>query len=155
MQPHIPFLKVVVDRREEAKYRRRAIRAYPNEYLEATWGFIRGTTIYICIFMPMEHVGTPDYICFEDDDLDQHGDEAKEEKLELIGTIHSHTTEDLSGEPSLLDIYSSTAAIETVIGICAIQKQESGRLRTIMRYWPRLREFDIERRQLRRPATRR
>jgi hypothetical protein len=92
----------------------------------------------------MEHTGTPDYIQFEEDELDHQGDEAKEERLELLGTIHSHTSEDLSGEPSILDIYGSTAAIETVIGICAIEKRESGRMKTLVRYWPRLREFDVE-----------
>src|SRR5271166_4200737 len=97
-----PFLKVVVDNKEEGKFRQRALNSCPKERIEALWGYVRGDTAYICAFMRCELKSQSSMmIKTVDDDLDNHEDDAAETvivdsvtgqriKLELLGTIHTH-----------------------------------------------------------------
>jgi proteasome lid subunit RPN8/RPN11 len=131
----VAITKVVVDRRAEALFRRRALRRYPLEYIESVWGRIIGTTAYIHAFMPLDHEATPDAINYDDADLwDQH-DEAREEGLTVLGSIHTHPDRDDA-------IFSETDLREHVIdphdrvmGICAIECKGKRRKLHIA-YWP-------------------
>lgn len=155
-----PFSKIVIDKQEEAKFRRRALKAYPMEYIEALWGFIRKDVLYVCVFMPMEqnvdNEGTPikpknNSVSYAEDELDSHEDEAKEHRLTLLGTVHTHPDCSLThfSEGDLLDQLDSQ---ETVFGICAIEtietksKGKKCRRQCKIAYWPSIRPLHIEHR---------
>jgi len=95
------------------------MKAYPLEWAEAMWGFVEGSTVYICV---MERVGvdatTDEEIEYEvDAELgEQRGD------FILLGDIHSHTGEDAACALSELDIEEATRTATPVTGICCIRK---------------------------------
>lgn len=138
-----PFTKIVVDKKEERKFRRRALRR-EKEYIEALWGEIRGETLYICAFVKMEHKASRRSIWYEDTELDQHEDEAQEAGLSLLGTIHTHLNcEDTRfGDTDLKDSQESQ---ELVMGICAI-KEDNGRKISRIAYWPVVKPLLTEKR---------
>ena len=61
-----PFMKIVVDKKEEAKFRRRSLYAFPLEHMEALWGEIRGDTLYICAFIPMDFTQSMKTLSYDD-----------------------------------------------------------------------------------------
>ena len=152
-----PFKKIVIDKEAEAGYRRRALKAYPVEYIEALWGYVRGDVLYVCAFVNMKHTSNTTQCDYEDEELDDHEDQAKEEKLELLGTIHSHpwrkavslnNPNDIVDEAffSQSDLVGSQDSQESVIAICSITKfkgRGEPRKRCIMRYWPAVRPLEI------------
>jgi hypothetical protein len=130
--PHIT--NVVVDRRAEAGFRRRALNALPVEHLETLWGNIRGCTAYIHVFMPIDHKGTPGTLDYEQDDLTHQEEEAREAGLHLLGTIHTHPGTTDTGY-SETDAGDSEATDDVIFGICAVDLKESRR-KTCIAYWP-------------------
>lgn len=156
-----PFTKIVVDKKEEAKFRRRCLDNYPYEHIEALWGQIRGDTLYICAFMQMEHEVTVKTINYEDEELDWHEDDAREAGLEFLGTIHSHPdcADDRFGDT---DLEMSQESQEMVMGICAIETKKKGkngkakklkRRRTRIAYWPTVRPLQVVRKDWDAPST--
>jgi proteasome lid subunit RPN8/RPN11 len=127
--------RVVVDKRAEQGFRRRALRRYPLEYIETLWGRIEGTTAYVHAFMPLKHSATPDQIDYDDADLwDQH-DEARDEQLTVLGSIHTHPDRDeaIFSEGDLREHIIDPH--DRVMGICAIEcKGKRRKCRVI--YWP-------------------
>jgi proteasome lid subunit RPN8/RPN11 len=134
-----PFTRIVVDKKEEAKFRRRALRRFPLEYIEALWGQIRGDILYICAFVRMEvDKATIKSLYYDEQELDFHVEDAKEAGLQFLGTIHSHPNcEDTRfGDTDLENVQDSG---EIVMGIAAIQRIGEGRKkrkRCILEYWP-------------------
>lgn len=126
---------VVVDRRAEAGYRRRALAALPNEHMETLYGRIKDTTAYIYAFVPFEHKAEPKSIDYEEDDLVSEEDEAKEEGYLLLGTIHSHPGLDHTMF-SQCDAEWVEKAGETLFAICAIEKAKNKRRKCRITYWP-------------------
>jgi proteasome lid subunit RPN8/RPN11 len=149
-----PFTKIVVDKKEEAKFRRRALNCYPYEHIEALWGYVRGDVLYICAFMAMEHKVTIKTIHYSDHELDDHEDDAREAGLEFLGTIHTHPdcADNRFGDT---DLEMSQESQECVMGILAIEtktKDETTkkvkklrRRRTHIAYWPTVRPLTVVR----------
>ena len=122
-----PFTRIVVDKKEERKFRRRALHAHPFETIEALWGKTRGDILYICAFVKMNiDKRTLRTLNYDDQELDFHEEDAAEAGLKLIGTIHSHPNADdtIFSEQDLRDSQESN---ELVMGICAIINPEKGK----------------------------
>ena len=151
-----PFTKIVVDKKEEAKFRRRCLQHYPYEHIEALWGRIRGDTLHICAFVQMEHKATTKDIDYTDDELDNHEDDAREAGYELLGTIHSHPDcdDDRFGDT---DLEMSQESQEIVMGILAIETKTKGkklrRRRTRIAYWPTVRPLKVVRKDWDAPSA--
>jgi proteasome lid subunit RPN8/RPN11 len=134
----VPYTRIVVDRVEEQKFRRRALRRFPLEYIEALWGYIRGNTLYICAFVSMNHRASKRAIWYEDQELDEHEEDAAEAGYGLLGTIHTHPncSDARFGDT---DLEQSQDTQELVLGICAIQIITVGRKerkKCLLAYWP-------------------
>lgn len=165
-----PFLKVVVDSKEESKFRQRALNACPIEHMEALWGYVRGDTVYICAFVKMDldpaRTNTRRVTPLGDDaenswELDHHEDDAastevwdkiegRHIKLEFLGTIHTHPDCD-DAVPSEHDIRGLLNTQESITAICAIQFRNKGqrnqRRITNIEYWPAIRPLKVERKK--------
>jgi proteasome lid subunit RPN8/RPN11 len=146
------FSKIVVDKKNEIKFRHRALKEYPQEYIESLWGIIRGDTLYICIFMPMEcKKVTPTSIEFHEgeEEFDHQEDEAKEYKLEFIGTIHTHPNRDTS-VCSDGDIHSCQETNEMIMGVMNIPTLKEGKKyrRCSISYWPCVRPLEVIRKEV-------
>jgi proteasome lid subunit RPN8/RPN11 len=149
-----PFTKIVVDKKEEEKFRRRALDHYPFEHIEALWGRVRGDVLYICAFMAMEHKVTIKTIHYSDQELDDHEDDARDAGMEFLGTIHTHPdcADNRFGDT---DLEMSQDSQECVMGICAIEtkvKDEKTkkvkklkRRRIRIAYWPTVRPLEVVR----------
>ena len=153
-----PINKVVVDKKEEQKFRRRALR-HKHELMEAMWGYIRGDVAYICAFMKFETGKvTPRVVSYTFAELDNHEDDAKDTEifdsvtgqkinLEFLGTIHTHPDRDYA-VLSEFDIYDSLETQETILGICAIEvPKDKMKHKTLIAYYPALRPLAIERKK--------
>jgi len=136
-----------VDRREEQKFIRRALRAHPREMIEAMWGEVRGEILYICAFVKVDHKATRQNLRYEEEELDEHEEDAKEAGWTFLGTIHSHPnceTNDVGFSET--DLATLQESQETVMGICAVQtakideetgvKSKLSRRIVRIEYWP-------------------
>ena len=139
-----PFEKIVIDKKEERKFRRRALRQFPKEYMQVMYGFIENGVAYVCIFLDIKHTATSQACSYWHSDLDAHMDEAKRHNLVCLGTIHSHPDRDhtLFSEGDLEDSQSTQ---EVIMGICAIESLGKGkkRRRCHVAYWPTTRPIDV------------
>lgn len=139
------FSQIVIDRKAEQGFRRRALRAFPSEYIETLWGYVDGDTLNICVFMPIKHTAAPAWVDYDEEEFDHQEEEAAEYKLELLGTIHTHPdrTETHFSET---DLVSAQDTQECVLGICAIEEEKrEGKKRRVCRiaYWPTPRPLRI------------
>jgi proteasome lid subunit RPN8/RPN11 len=139
------FTEIVVSRTAEQGFRRRAIARMPKEYMEVLYGRVRGSKLYIHAFMPIKHKGKPAELSYEDEDLEDHTDQAPDEKLESLGTAHSHPhcLDSAYSEQDLRDIQDKA---DIVMAICAItQEVKNGktRRRCEIVYWPAPRPMKI------------
>jgi len=145
-----PFMKIVVDKKEEAKFRRRSLYAFPLEHMEALWGEIRGDTLYICAFIPMDFTQSMKTLSYDDQELDDHEDDAKEAGYSFLGTIHTHPNckDTRFGDT---DLEHSQDSQEMVMGICAIEVLNEGKKtkRKVCRiaYWPTVRPLQVVRKE--------
>ncbi len=160
----VPFLKVVVDYKEEGKFRQRALDACPKEHIEALWGYVRGDAAYICAFIKCDidakKTNTRRVTCVDEDlEYDRHEDDARDAevfdevdgkriKLEFLGTIHSHPDCD-DAVLSEHDIRVSLDSQESIVAVCAIKLPKEGKKqrKTIVQYWPALRPLAVERKK--------
>jgi proteasome lid subunit RPN8/RPN11 len=142
-----PFTRIVVDKKEEARFRRRALHHYPMEHLEALWGKVHGDILYIHAFVKVDHKPGKITLKYEDTELDEHEEDAQEAGLSYLGTIHTHPNcnEARFGDTDLEQTQDSSDA---VMGICGIQttkkEKKDGKIvkttlkRKVVRieYWP-------------------
>ena len=129
-------VKVIIDKRVLRGYIRRALRKYPKEYIETLWGRIKGNVITIISIQEISHEATKDDITYEDDHLFIQAEDAEDEKLTLLGTIHTHPDMH-DASPSDYDWEIVTARNDIVSGICAIWKVNTRR-HTKTKFWPHL-----------------
>ena len=133
--------EIVVDRRVLQGFVRRALKRYPREYAEALWGSINSHVINIKACLGIDHEGTRNSVDYESEELQEQEQEAREQKLLLLGTIHSHPgTKDCS--PSEDDWVFAKDDGELIAGVCAIWLvKQRRRTRTI--FWPRLADYEV------------
>lgn len=88
-------MQAYIIRPELQKFQRRAWKAYAKrkEYIEAMFGLIHNGIIIVSMFYPVPHSADIRSCTFLEDDEDVFEDlrmVAKDLRLKLIGTIHSH-----------------------------------------------------------------
>ncbi len=115
-----PFTRIIVDTKEEARFRRRALTHYPLEHLEALWGKVRGDILYIHAFVKVDHKPGHITLKYDDIELDEHAEDAAEIGLEYLGTIHTHPNVD-EARFGDIDLEQSQDSSDAVMGICGIQ----------------------------------
>ena len=131
-------LDVYVDAKQQARFRRRALRAFHKnqEYAEAI--FIRRGLgeFYVERFVPL-HITKADTYIVEYDDV--HCAALKNEAHILgleFGTIHTHVVLESGSAPSKHDHTDGVKEGETLVGVCEIeQKTKGGRVRLTMDFW--------------------
>jgi proteasome lid subunit RPN8/RPN11 len=128
---------VKCDRKVWRCFVRRALRRYPNEYMEAVWGRVLADSILICAITGVEHKATQSEIDYEPEDAS----EQDITKLQYLGTIHSHP-DDSACHPSETDWRDALINEELLMGILAINKRKIRR-RTRGVFWPQTRPLDI------------
>jgi len=135
-------LEIVVDRRVLQGFVRRALRRFPREYAEALWGSVKGSVINIQACLGIKHQGTRNSVDYESEELQEQEQEAREQGLLLLGTIHTHPNlKDCS--PSESDWFSAREDGELIAGICAIWLvKQRRRTRTV--FWPRLADYEVQ-----------
>ena len=127
-------MRVIIDRRILASFRRRALAKYPVEYMEMVWGLSLPNRIEINAFAELEHSATPLQIDYDMAELHNGAKEAEEVHLECLGSIHSHPQCE-SAEPSEADWIDGCKGKESIMGILAIWKSKSGRFRSRLKWW--------------------
>lgn len=139
----LQFQKIQVDKHAEAGFRRRALKAYPKEYIETLWGYIRDGVAYVCVFMPLKHTSTPHYVDYDHIDLRSQHREAQEYELEVLGSIHTHPDRDdaIFSENDLRELQEQDNP-EKIMAICAIEKGKRRKLR--ISYWPGVLPMQVE-----------
>ena len=126
-------MKVNVSQDVLSRFRRRALRRYPKEYMETIWGRVRGGEAYIYAFHPIKHAGDRESLEYEPVDIEEQRDEeAPLEKMIFLGTIHTHPDSDI--EPSQADWETARVDGDTVIGICQIVMNKGRRAARIRFY---------------------
>lgn len=118
-------MKIQVSRSVLNGYRKRALKKYPDEYMESIFGRIDGQKIVILAFYPIEHEGSPDQCKYETASVDEQKDgEDCPPKMKWLGTIHSHP--DCEGCPSEADWETARMDGEVVSGIYQILPRKNG-----------------------------
>ncbi len=111
--------EVVVDRKVLASFKRRALRAYPQEILEQAVGKVVGTQARIYAFRDLEHQGLKNVVIM-DEDVNPMTEGEEGLRFPILGTIHTHPQDTV--EPSELDWQTMKEDGELIMGICAIRK---------------------------------
>lgn len=152
---------IYVDKSAERGFVRRALAAFPKEYIEAIWGIRKGPNVYVHSFQHLDHsatTGQAEYASFEiceeekvlekyPDGMDEHAESAKQEGVRVLGKIHSHPWEDpdefdkQDDYPSEGDLEEDSSEGSVVTGICLIRKHQNGRKYVTVSYWPLLKRL--------------
>jgi proteasome lid subunit RPN8/RPN11 len=135
-------MRVVVDRNEEKKFRRRAMRRMPKEYIELLFGHVHDDSIVICAFVEIDHESTPQALTYDTEDLERQVDLAAKSGLEYLGTIHSHPhrPDTMFSETDARD---SLGREDIVFGILAIDDSKRP-WKCVTDYWPKVKPFEVE-----------
>jgi proteasome lid subunit RPN8/RPN11 len=129
------FSKVIVDRKEENKFRRRALRKFPNEYIEVLWGYVKNECLYVTNFATLAHRGQPGKCLYWQEDLDAHHERASHQDLRVVGTIHTHPFRS-DALASIGDYRGCVAGQDLVIGVMSLTKKKGRKRVTDVAYWP-------------------
>jgi hypothetical protein len=98
----------------------------------------------------MEHQSSLKTLRYEDEELDEHEDDAKDAHLEFLGTIHSHPdcSDNRFGDHDLATMQESQ---ESVMGILAIEAEVKGKKlkkrRCHIAFWPSTRPLEVVRKE--------
>lgn len=125
-------------------YRNRAWESYPTEWLELFWGWREASHLYIVTSVAVPSKAGKDWWAYESVEAEELAmAEAKEHKLAVVGSIHSHPiTKDEPGymtevnrHASRCDHEQSAAAGELVCAIFVPYHSENGRRRSAIQWW--------------------
>lgn len=108
-------------------FRRRALSAYPKEYIETIWGKRNASGIHIAAFRELEHEATNGSVDYDPEEL-KIGE--REAGLVCLGTIHSHPFGELKqadAAPSEHDWDSYKRDGELISGLYGIWKRNGKR----------------------------
>jgi proteasome lid subunit RPN8/RPN11 len=138
--------KVCVYKNEENGFKKRAIAALPNEYIELMWGWVENNVAYVAAFVPIHHKATKAGAWWDDFEVDIQKAETENAGIFLLGSIHTHP-ERSTTELSSFDIKELQKRGELITGICAIEyKPTKNRLiyKCRFSYRPGLLPFEVE-----------
>ncbi len=128
-------MRVVVDKGVLRSYVRRALRAFPKEYMASVWGRVVADEIHVCLLTHIAHLGTNGACFYDEEELKGHDEEAREVGLRWLGTIHSHPQD--CAAPSVADVETAATDGELVLGICSITKAAGSKRRKVdVKFWP-------------------
>jgi proteasome lid subunit RPN8/RPN11 len=123
-------IRVVVDRKVLDGFKRRAMRAFPNEYIEEVWGRLRKGEAHVFAISTIKQIdATPNEVEAE---LSAECGE-REKNLTLLGTIHTHIHPD-PAEPSRIDLINFREEGELIMGIMSVKKTGKRRFSTTAFY---------------------
>lgn len=121
--------RVLISRSLLASFRRAALSAYPNEFMQTLWGTVRGDTVTVEALRDVAHTATPETVGAE-----IHDQFAAKEKLQYLGTLHDHP-EPTDATPSQADWDDAFNTGEIVFGVMAVWKGENEKFRTAVEFW--------------------
>ncbi len=138
----LPFHSISVDRSAEAAFRRRALKAMPNEHIEALWGYVHDGIAYVCVFMPVKHEGSPEELTYDPAELLTQKRDAHAYRMEVLGSIHTHPDRDetIFSEGDLRELQTYP---EMIMAICAIELVEGKRRKCHIAYWPGIKPLKV------------
>lgn len=103
------------------KFRRRGWRAYRKrrEYVEGMFGYLNTeqNSAVVFLFYPMNHTADLHHCFFEDEDMEDLVDLAKELGLKFLGTIHTHPGFNTCCHPSPGDTDHAVKTNEILTGV--------------------------------------
>jgi proteasome lid subunit RPN8/RPN11 len=146
--------RVVVYKKAEAAFRKRALKALPNEYIEVLVGFIHKSTAYICAFMHVAQRADPWQVMYEIESDDKIWDDDQtvipqlmrdpENRLVCLGSIHSHPGHDHTAF-SYGDLLAMENSPDKILAVCAISHPKEGKVRRRCKvaYWPTPRPIPV------------
>jgi proteasome lid subunit RPN8/RPN11 len=139
--------KIVIDKKAELLFRRRAQRRLPKEYVNLLYGYIERGTAYVCAFVEIEHKATTKSVEWDDGLQDEHDEYAKEMELEVLGSIHVHPchTETILSDGDWRHHLEDPR--EKIMGVLAVYPKEfNGLSRNVCKvaYWPGVTPIPIE-----------
>lgn len=121
---------------ELRKFKARAGRRQPAEYIETLWGFKTGKDHDIQAIRPVSHRGTRNICQPGIDAWNQHLEEVAEATgMQFLGTIHTHNDEIHDEGPSPSDKLSALETGERIFAIDCIRRLPSGRLKHVIKFW--------------------
>lgn len=140
-------MRVTVDRKQLQRFRARALKTYPQEYIEVVLGENRGDHLVIKKFVQIAHKATKtDQLCsvcgqatdqrsldYTEDEMETCKRMARDEGLQILGSIHSHPDQQADTYPSDTDNASCTT-YDLLLGIMAIWKAGK-RKRSSVKWW--------------------
>lgn len=127
-------MQLVINSVSLRRYRRRALRTQPKEYLELLIGIKIDKTLYIQDFVAVKQIATNKSVSIDLDDSDRIESETKASGRIILGNIHSHPHWS-SAYPSECDNDLSRDCKEYVFGIFHIGSK-SLRTKTTTKWWP-------------------
>jgi proteasome lid subunit RPN8/RPN11 len=122
--------RIIVSKQAITAFRREAIKAHPNEFLQTLWGRIQGDTVLVHAIRPVEHRATAGSI-----DLTLQDTMAPAQGTDqFIGTIHSHPdTKDAT--PSQTEWEDAFSTGEHVFGVMRVMQKPNGKFETELEWW--------------------
>lgn len=122
-------MKVVIDKRVLANFRKRAWRKWPKEHMEALFGRRLKNEVHITVFYHFPHRGTVWHCTYELDEIERLREEASQLGLEYLGAIHTHTGLKTCEHMSEMDHQTSLADGDVISGILYLTKAGQRRSR--------------------------
>lgn len=124
------------------RFRLRATRAYPKEYIELLFGSKSGSRFIIQHLETLKHKATRSILEFDNDHFeDVVAQTIAKTGLEFLGTIHTHTQG--LPEPSEMDNVWAIYCEEHVFAINMITKTKSGRPKHALSLWLPQKPLDV------------
>ena len=120
-------MRVLVSGDVLAAFRRRAVRRYPREYMETIWGKMVNGDAHIFSFQTIPHTGTRETCEYVYSDIVSQREDAEEDGLTMLGTIHTHP--DGGSGPSESDMETARTDGDMVSGILQVLRV-NGKKRT-------------------------
>ena len=127
MKPHL------INKQAINRYRRKACKAYPLEYMEVLVGHIRPDSVLVMDILPVKHRGFKTYIEWTYEDFDVAREAATARGLLFLGSIHSHPN--CLANPSEWDNYGSRDLKEHLMGIMEVSCRPNGKKYTKTEWW--------------------
>ena len=135
-------MKVLVSPSEIKKFKRRVLKAFPNEHMELLWGKKVGKDTYeVFIFDRIHHIGMPRTVYYDSDEFEASRQFAKENGYVLLGSIHSHP-QCADVAPSEQDYDDALEHGEMISGIALVEVNQKGRRKVTIRFWGPLQQVE-------------